>query len=85
VQMQMLRFGICLTLVLTAVAAETVTLKDGRVIVGTYLGGSPSEVKLEVGDQIRTVNVARASRRWLRWRACRRWGASVGDESYEAD
>jgi len=61
-QMQMLHFGICLTLVLTAMAAETVTLKDGRVIVGTYLGGSPSEVKLEVGDQIRTVNVADVAR-----------------------
>lgn len=57
-QRQLLRFGICLTLVLNAMAAETVMLKDGRVILGTYLGGSASEVKLEVGDQIRTVNVA---------------------------
>jgi hypothetical protein len=56
--MQLLRFGISLTLGLTAMAAETVTLKDGRVIVGAYLGGSPSVMKLEVGDQIRTVNVA---------------------------
>ena len=38
-------------------AAETVTLKNGRVIAGTYLGGSPTEVKLEVGDQIQTVDV----------------------------
>ena len=55
--MRLLCFGISLTLGLTAMAAETVTLKDGHVIVGTYLGGSPSEMKLEVGDQIRTVNV----------------------------
>jgi hypothetical protein len=35
-------------------AAETVTLKDGRVIASDYLGGSSTEVKLVVGDQVHT-------------------------------
>jgi hypothetical protein len=35
-----------------------VTLNDGRVITGTYLGGSPREVKLNAGDQIQTLDVA---------------------------
>ena len=51
-------FGIGLTLVMAAVAADTVTLKDGRVITGTYLGGSPREVKLTAGDQIQRLDVA---------------------------
>src|SRR5258708_22095768 len=59
--MRLLHFGISLTLALTlagaAMAAETVKLKDGRVIAGNYLGGSPTEVKLVVGDQVQTVNV----------------------------
>jgi hypothetical protein len=42
---------------MVAMAAETVTLKDGRVIAGDYLGGSPTEVKLVVGDQVQTVDV----------------------------
>jgi hypothetical protein len=52
-------FAIGLAL-LTAAAgfADTVTMKDGRVIQGTYLGGSPRQVKLEVGDQIQTVDVS---------------------------
>ena len=37
--------------------ADSVTMKDGRVIRGTYLGGSPRQVKLEVGDQIQTLDV----------------------------
>ena len=55
---RILPFGIGLTLVMAAMAADTVTLNDGRVITGTYLGGSPREVKLNAGDQIQTLDVA---------------------------
>src|SRR5258708_31537728 len=59
--MRLLHFGISLTLALTlagaAMAAETVTLKDGRVIAGNYLGGSPTEVKFVVADQVQTLDV----------------------------
>jgi hypothetical protein len=44
------------------ISAETVTLRSGAVIGGTYLGGSSREVKLAVDDQIRTLNVADISR-----------------------
>lgn len=53
-----MRLLISMTLALTAMAADTVTLRDGRVITGTYLGGSPRLVKVEAGDQIQTLEVA---------------------------
>jgi hypothetical protein len=52
-------FAVGLALALAAAGfADTVTLKDGRVVHGTYLGGSPRQVKLEVGSQIQTLDVA---------------------------
>ncbi len=56
--MRLLVFGISLTIVVSAIAADTVTLKDGRVATGTYLGGSPRDVKIEIGDRIQTIEVA---------------------------
>ena len=50
--------GMGLILALAAMAADTVTLKDGQVISGTYLGGSAREVKIEDGDSIRNLSVA---------------------------
>jgi hypothetical protein len=47
-----------LVLALTALAEDTVTLKDGRVIAGAYLGGSPREVRIETEDKIEKLNVA---------------------------
>lgn len=60
--MRVLVFGIGLTMVVSAIAADTVTLKDGRVATGTYLGGSPRDVKIETGDQIQTLEVADIAR-----------------------
>jgi hypothetical protein len=45
-----------LSFAFSAAAADTVTLKDGRFITGTYLGGSSSEIKLGIGDQVRTLD-----------------------------
>ena len=56
--MRLLNFGMSLTLVMAAMAADTVTLRDGRVLTGTYLGGSPREVSIEAADQIHRVDVA---------------------------
>ena len=47
-----------MVLTLTIAAADTVTLKDGRVITGTYLGGSSREVRVENGDKIESLNIA---------------------------
>ena len=54
-------FAIGLMLLTAAQAADTVTLRDGRVITGTYLGGSPREVRIEAGDRIETLDVADVS------------------------
>jgi hypothetical protein len=54
--MRLLTVGIALALV-TASYADTVRLKDGRVIQGTYLGGSARQVRMEVGDQIQSLDV----------------------------
>ncbi len=38
--------------------ADTITLKSGRVIEGTYLGGTARQVRVDVGDQVRTFDVS---------------------------
>ena len=42
----------------TMAAADTVTLRDGTVISGAYLGGSPREVKIAVGETVRSLAIA---------------------------
>src|SRR6476661_2070458 len=46
----------------TAGFADTITLKNGRVINGTYLGGTARQVRVEVGDRIQTVEIGEISR-----------------------
>ena len=41
--------------------ADTLTLKDGRVINGTYLGGSARQIRMEVSDSIQTFEIDRVS------------------------
>jgi hypothetical protein len=55
--MRILHVGLVLALATSAIA-DTVKLKSGRVIEGTYLGGSSRQVRLEVGDQIQTLDVS---------------------------
>src|SRR5258708_23186805 len=55
---------ILLTLSLCAGAlacADTLTLKDGRVMNGTYLGGTAREIRLDMGDHVETIPVERVS------------------------
>ena len=42
--------------------ADTLTLRSGRVIQGTYLGGSARQVRVDVGDRIETLDVSDVSR-----------------------
>jgi hypothetical protein len=56
--MRLLYTGMGLIVIMTAMAADRVTLKDGRVIGGTYLGGSAREVRIDAGDKIQTLIVA---------------------------
>ena len=60
--MRLIHIGMTLCLGMAAVAADTVTLKDGRAITGTYLGGSAREVKIEARGQIETLDVESVSR-----------------------
>src|SRR5215469_2090298 len=59
--MRLFSFAFALTLAAVGMA-DTIVMKDGRAIRGTYLGGSPRQVKIEVGDQIQTLDVGDISR-----------------------
>jgi hypothetical protein len=45
-----------------ALHADIVTLKNGRIINGTYVGGTPRQIKVEVGEEIETIDVSDISR-----------------------
>ncbi len=60
--MRLIHIGMSLCLGMVALAADTVTLRDGRVITGIYVGGTAREVKIEAGDQIQTLDLANVSR-----------------------
>src|SRR5947207_16017783 len=38
--------------------ADTLTLKDGRIVSGAYLGGTSRQVKMEVSDRIESYDVS---------------------------
>jgi hypothetical protein len=59
--MRLVQIGIALLLA-TASYADIITLKSGRVINGTYLGGSPREIKVEIGDQVETFDVSQIAK-----------------------
>jgi hypothetical protein len=41
-----------------ALLADTVTLRGGRIVNGTYLGGTSREIRMEVGEKIETFQVS---------------------------
>jgi len=58
-----MRLTIALALVLCAAGyADVITLKNGRVINGTYMGGDTRQVKVAEGDQIETLLVSDIAR-----------------------
>jgi len=59
--MRLLRIALVFLLA-TAVYADIITLKSGRVINGTYLGGSAREVKVQIADQVETFDVSQIAR-----------------------
>ena len=42
----------------TAASADVITLKSGRVINGTYVGGTAHQVQIEVAGTVQTFDVA---------------------------
>src|ERR1700693_6473278 len=61
ITMRLLPVAIALSLA-AACYADVITLKNGRVINGTYLGGTPRQIKVEVGDNIQTIDVGDIAR-----------------------
>jgi hypothetical protein len=55
------RIGLTLALV-TAGFGDTITLKNGQVVNGTYLGGTARQVRVDMGDQIQTFEVSDIAR-----------------------
>ena len=54
--MRLIHLAIALVLV-TAGFADTVTLRSGRVIHGTYLGGTARQLRVDTGDRVETLDV----------------------------
>jgi len=59
--MRLLTVAIALSLAAVSYA-DIITLKNGRIINGTYLGGTARQIKVEVGDNIQTVDVGDVAR-----------------------
>lgn len=45
-----------------AVWADTITMKDGRVFTGTYLGGNARQIRVDTGSEVRTFDVSEVAR-----------------------
>ena len=54
--MRLMHLAIALALA-TAGFADTVTLKSGRVIHGTYLGGTARQLRVDTGDRVENLDV----------------------------
>ena len=51
----------CVLFSLTLSSADTLTLKDGSTVNGTFLGGSARQIRMEVGENIQTFDIERVS------------------------
>jgi hypothetical protein len=49
---------LCTLAFATAAFSDTLTLRNGQVVNGTYMGGTARTVKMEVGDAIKTYDVS---------------------------
>src|SRR6185436_9169117 len=59
--MRLIYAGILLSLASLGFA-DTITLKSGRVIEGTYLGGTARTVRVDDGENVRTLDVSEIQR-----------------------
>jgi hypothetical protein len=55
--MRLLRLVVVLAMA-TAGFADTITLRNGRVVTGTYLGGTARQVRIDTGDRVQTLDVS---------------------------
>lgn len=56
--------GILVVAALTAAVglADTLVLKNGRAVNGTYLGGTARQVRMAVGDRVETYDLMEVAR-----------------------
>jgi hypothetical protein len=47
--------------VATTAMADTLSLKNGQSVTGTYLGGSPREVRFDLGDHVQAYPIDQIS------------------------
>jgi hypothetical protein len=52
-----LRWILAMAAALSLASADTLTLRDGRTVHGSYLGGTARQIRMVVGDSIRTFDV----------------------------
>jgi hypothetical protein len=52
-----IRTLLCILAAISLASADTLTLRDGRIIQGQYLGGSARQVRIAVGDSVQTFDV----------------------------
>src|SRR5438552_2608177 len=43
-------------------SADTLYTKDGRIVAGTYLGGTARQVRMEVGDRVESFDLTDVSK-----------------------
>ena len=57
--------------------ADTLYMKDGRTVAGTYLGGTARQVRIEVGDRVEAYDITDVSRIEFQSAAARERAASL--------
>ena len=55
-------FPLLIAATATFALADTLTLKDGRTVNGTYLGGTSRQVKMEIADRVESYDVTDVTR-----------------------
>jgi len=53
-----LRVVVTLLLIAGLACADTLTLRDGRVVQGTYLGGDARQLRMTVGQKVETFDLS---------------------------
>ena len=48
---------VCTLLCSVAVLADSIVLRSGKTVEGTYLGGDARRVRVAVGDEVQTINI----------------------------
>lgn len=56
-----IRVLLCAVVALSAATADTLILRDGKTVQGQFLGGTPRQIRMAVGDNVQTFSVTDVS------------------------